>query len=75
MNKEKNNSTSHDAIISEKKSTNIIWLLPFIALLIGIWLIYKSIVEAGVEITLHFDKDIDISVGRRNSGLKVSLSD
>lgn len=44
-----------EPVISQKKGISPIWLLPFIALLIGGWIIYKGIRDAGVEIVIRFD--------------------
>jgi paraquat-inducible protein B len=41
--------------IKEEGVSWLIWLLPAIALLVGLWLIYKSTVDAGIEIIIYFD--------------------
>lgn len=40
--------------IKPRRALSMIWLLPFIAALIGAWLIYKGISEAGIEATIFF---------------------
>ncbi|QBY06006.1 MCE family protein [Thalassotalea sp. HSM 43] len=47
--------TEDNAIVSNKSPISSIWLLPVIAALIGIWLLFKSISEGGVDITVKVD--------------------
>ncbi|MBL0717106.1 MAG: MCE family protein, partial [Desulfosarcina sp.] len=42
-------------IIKKKQGISPIWILPFVALLIGGWLFYKSIHDAGINIIVHFE--------------------
>ena len=41
-----------------------VWLLPFIAALIGGWLTYKGVVEAPVKVSIHFDSAAGIEAGK-----------
>ena len=43
-----------DAAINKKTELSLVWLLPIIALLVSVWLIYKSISEKGPVITISF---------------------
>ncbi len=53
-----------DALVQPSKSFSIVWLLPLIALVIGIWLLYKALADAPVEITLNFPSGTGIEVGK-----------
>ena len=48
------------AVVKEKSNVSIVWLLPVVAALIGIWLIYKSIAEAGLMVTIEFPPGANI---------------
>ncbi|MGB0894334.1 MAG: MlaD family protein [Parashewanella sp.] len=50
--------------IVKKKLFSPVWLLPAIALLLGVWLIIKSVHDAGVEITIHFPNATGIEIGK-----------
>ena len=50
--------------IREKKWISPIWILPIIALLIGGWLLYKGIKDAGVDIVVHFKSGEGVIVGK-----------
>ena len=53
---------------------SVIWILPLIAALLGGWLIYKSIIEAPIEIVVYFDSGEGIEEGKtevRYEGLKI----
>lgn len=41
-----------------------IWLLPLVAILIGIWLIYRTLSETGPEITIDFSTAEGIEAGK-----------
>ena len=56
--------TLQEALVRPSKSFSIIWLLPLIALVIGIWLLYKSLAEAPIEITIDFPTGTGIEVGK-----------
>ena len=43
-----------DAAINKKRELPLIWLLPLCALLVTVWLIYKTVSEKGPEITITF---------------------
>ncbi len=40
--------------VTKSKGISPIWILPIVALLIGGWLLYKSVNEAGIDIIVHF---------------------
>ena len=54
------NLSQADIEIKEKNASWIVWLLPIIALSVGAWLIYKSVVEADVEFVIYFEKGANI---------------
>ncbi|MGR8933973.1 MAG: MlaD family protein [Gammaproteobacteria bacterium] len=45
----------HKAVLKKNYELWVIWLLPLIAALIGAWLAYKSISEAGIVIAITFN--------------------
>jgi paraquat-inducible protein B len=47
--------TMEKAIVKRKKSISPIWILPLVAALIGVWLIYKGIVEAPIKVVINFE--------------------
>lgn len=51
---------NHQALVKNKSKLSIVWLLPVVAALIGVWLIYKSITEAGLEVTIEFPSGANI---------------
>jgi paraquat-inducible protein B len=64
------------AVLKEKIFISPVWFLPFIALCIGGWLLYTSIQEAGVDITIHFDSASGITPGKTKviyKGIPVGL--
>ena len=54
----------HEALVKESKSISIIWLLPMIAVVIGGWLLVKSLIEAPIEITIDFPSGTGMEVGK-----------
>jgi len=50
--------------VREGPRISAIWLLPLIAAMIGGWLLYKGVVEAPVEATIHFDSAAGIEAGK-----------
>jgi len=66
------------AAIEVKRGLPIVWLLPIIAAAIGAWLVYKSIVEAGIEMTLHFPTGEGLAAGKtevRYQGITLGVVD
>ncbi len=50
--------------IKKKKGISPIWILPIVALLVGGWLLYQGIQNAGVDIVVHFENGEGITVGK-----------
>ncbi len=44
-----------NAAIKKRRGPSIVWLLPIIALVVSTWMIYKSIIDKGPEITINFN--------------------
>ncbi len=44
-----------EAVIRTGRSFSIIWVVPLVAVIIGSWLIYKTLSEKGPEITIVFE--------------------
>jgi paraquat-inducible protein B len=53
-----------EAVIREKKSFSLVWIVPIVALLIGGWLIYKAISEKGPEIVIVFETAEGLEAGK-----------
>ncbi|MFS1982873.1 paraquat-inducible protein B [Vibrio breoganii] len=61
-----------------KRSTGLspLWALPIVALLLGGWLMYKSVSEAGQQVRIHFANAQGLIAGRttiRFQGLEVGM--
>ncbi len=69
-------STDNIPAVEEKPKNkiSIVWILPVIAACIGGWLLYKSIVDAPISITIEFDSGEGIQAGKtmvRYEGLEI----
>jgi paraquat-inducible protein B len=53
-----------DAIVREKKSFSIVWIVPIIAVIIGGWLVYKALSEKGEIITISFKSAEGLEAGK-----------
>ncbi len=53
-----------EAIPETKRRISIIWLLPIIAVAIGGWLFYKSIITAPVKVVIEFNNVQGITVDK-----------
>ena len=56
--------------IKKKKGISPIWILPVIALVVGGWLLYKGIQDAGIDIIVNFETGEGIAVGKTQVILK-----
>jgi paraquat-inducible protein B len=52
------------AIIRNKKSFSIIWIVPLVAMLIGGWMVYKALSEKGPVITISFKSAQSLEAGK-----------
>lgn len=52
------------AVVKEKKPISIVWLIPLIALAIGIWLTAKAIYEKGPTVTIEFQSAAGLTAGK-----------
>jgi len=50
--------------VSKSRHISPIWILPFIALLIAIWLVYRSISEAGIMVEIIFQDAQGLEAGK-----------
>ena len=50
--------------IKKRKGISPIWILPVVALAIGGWLLYKSIVERPIDIIVHFHSAEGVTAGK-----------
>lgn len=51
-------------IIRKKRGISPIWILPLVALSIGVWILYTSYRDAGISITIHYDNAEGITPGK-----------
>ncbi len=51
-------------LAKKKKGISPIWILPIIALSIGLWLLYKGIIERPVYIAVHFHSAEGVTPGK-----------
>ncbi len=51
-------------VSKKKKGISPIWILPAIALCIGLWLLYKGIIERPVYIIVHFHSAEGVTAGK-----------
>ena len=58
------NSQASSANIEQIKSVSMIWFVPFIALLIGAWMVYYQLSNEGPLITIAFDSAEGMEVGK-----------
>ncbi|WP_062264118.1 intermembrane transport protein PqiB [Endozoicomonas arenosclerae] len=62
------------AALKERRRIPAIWLLPFIALMIVIFLIWRTLYQNGLEVHVHFDSAKGMKVGKtevRYNGLAI----
>ena len=57
-------SVSADADVTERARISIVWLLPAIAVLLGGWLLFKSIRDRGVAVTVTFETADGLEAGK-----------
>ncbi len=59
-----------DVVLVEHDRISAIWLVPLVAALVGLYIVYKSIVEAGIPIQIEFDSGEGIEAGKTHILLK-----
>ena len=64
MNQQNKNIEAPDAHIAKTSKLSAVWLLPVIAAAIAIWLIVRSINNAGIEIIIKIDSADGIAIGK-----------
>jgi paraquat-inducible protein B len=50
--------------IKQHRSFSIVWIVPIVALLIGVWLVYKAVSEKGPTITITFETAEGLEAGK-----------
>lgn len=77
MNEPKNLDSSIEQVtIKTERGISPLWVLPFLALCLGGWLVYSSFMEAGQRIQIYFDDAQGLTAGRttiRYQGLEVGM--
>ena len=58
------NKAASPAKIEQMKSVSMIWFVPFIALLIGAWMVYYQWSNEGPLITIAFDSAEGMEIGK-----------
>ena len=51
-------------VVEKSSKVSIVWIFPIAAALLGAWLLYRSITEAGVPITLTFETASGLEAGK-----------
>jgi paraquat-inducible protein B len=52
------------ASVTEKRGFSMVWLVPIIAAVIAVWLVYKAATEKGPTITIEFETGQSITAGK-----------
>ncbi|WP_072054518.1 MlaD family protein [Aliivibrio fischeri] len=77
MNQPKNLDSSIEQVnIKEERGISPLWVLPLLALCLGGWLVYSSLMEAGQRIQIYFEDAQGLMAGRttiRYQGLEVGM--
>ena len=58
------NDEPTDLIVEKSGGLSIIWLIPLVALLIGLWLAYKTLSEVGPTVTITFQDAGGLEAGK-----------
>ena len=53
-----------EASVAEKRGFSMVWLIPIIAAVIAVWLVYKAASEKGPTITIEFQTGQSITAGK-----------
>ncbi len=53
-----------EALVEKSKSLPLVWLIPLVAGLIGLWLAYKTLSEQGPLITITFNEALGLEAGK-----------
>ena len=53
-----------NAVIKNKKSIYIVWVIPFVAMLLAGWMIFKHFDEQGLDIVITFDSGDGLAVDK-----------
>ena len=57
-------SESGAVIIGQKRSISRIWIVPIVAALIGLWMIYQYFDDRGVTITITMSNAEGVTAGK-----------
>lgn len=52
------------AVESKPRRLSFVWILPFIAMIIGGWLIYSNFIEKDIIVKVHFDSGAGLVAGK-----------
>lgn len=58
------NNSSSEAIVVKSRTISPIWFLPFIAALLGTWILFQNITHKNVQVTIHFSNAESIIVDK-----------
>jgi len=65
---------NQEAVLENKKSIYIVWIIPFVAIILAAWMIFKHYDEKGYEVIVTFNNGSGMSVGKTAlmyNGIKV----
>jgi len=57
-------------VLRSRRTLSIVWIVPLVAVLIGIWLVYKTVSEKGPEITITFKSAEGLEAGKTKINYK-----
>lgn len=58
------NNPSSQAMVVKTRAISPIWFLPFIAAILGIWILFQNITHKDVQVTIHFTNADSIIVSK-----------
>lgn len=70
------NNIKNESIKKKRSFVLLLWVLPFLALLISSWMVYKHLNEQGEEITVYFDSADGFVVNKtqlKYKGIKIGI--
>ena len=70
------NNINNESIKKKRSFVLLVWVLPFLALLISSWMVYKHLNEQGEEITVYFDSADGFVVNKtqlKYKGIKIGI--
>jgi len=67
---------SQDAVVKQRKSIYIVWIIPFVAMVIAGWMIFKYYDNKGYDIVVTFNDADGLAIGKTHliyQGIKIGV--